>query len=70
VTQVKHDLPDHKPLFVCGVGGPNDIVANLKLGFDVLESRCGAETRRHEAASCYPAAVLMWKCMCSLCFEQ
>jgi tRNA-guanine family transglycosylase len=40
VSTVKLDLPAQKPLFVCGVGGPRDIVANIKLGFDVLETRC------------------------------
>ena len=39
VAQVKLDLPPQKPLFVCGVGGPRDIVSNVKLGFDVLETR-------------------------------
>lgn len=38
VATVKRDLPPQKPLFVCGVGGPRDIIANIKLGFDVLES--------------------------------
>ena len=39
VSKAKLDLPPQKPRFVCGVGGPRDITTNIKLGFDVLESR-------------------------------
>lgn len=39
VAKVKLDLPPQKPLFVCGVGGPRNIITNIKLGFDVLETR-------------------------------
>jgi queuine tRNA-ribosyltransferase len=34
------DIPESKPRFVCGVGGPLELLENVALGFDVLESRC------------------------------
>lgn len=56
VAQVKLDLPPQKPLFVCGVGGPRDIVSNVKLGFDVLETRyaltCALDVLRLSEMKC------------------
>lgn len=37
----KRDLPPGQPLFVCGAPTPHAVLEQIRLGFDVIESRCG-----------------------------
>jgi Queuine tRNA-ribosyltransferase len=39
VETIWQDIPEGKPRFVCGVGGPLEILDSVALGFDVLDSR-------------------------------
>lgn len=41
VATAKLDLPPARPLFVCGAPTPAAVLEQLRLGFDVIESRCG-----------------------------
>jgi tRNA-guanine family transglycosylase len=54
VATVKLDLPPQKPLFVCGVGGPRDVIKSIRLGFDVLESRYTEDATASGRALTFP----------------
>lgn len=40
VATAKRDLPPGRPLFVCGAPTPHAVLEQVRLGFDVIESRC------------------------------
>ena len=47
VKQQKQILPENKPVYLMGIGSPNEILEAISLGCDIFDSRMPTQNARH-----------------------